>query len=116
MSSPSSSCNLISPHPPQKKDASAAPTAHPLTSLPSYAAPVCEKSDVSKKEIIDALNGKTRTMEGTFSSSKQPLIDVLVPIVKKQDRFFCCFDNVDKENAAESTDGGASSLKESLAL
>ena len=116
MSSSSSSAasrNVVSPVPPRRN--TAVSTVHPLTLLPSYTAPVCTRSSVSKKEIINALNGKTKTRDGAFSCSKKTLKDSLVPIIEKQDRFFKYLAQIDEESASD-TSSSASSLKASFAI
>ena len=106
--------NLVSPVP-QTKTSAVAPAVHTLTLLPSYNVLVCNKLSVSKKEIIDALYDETKTRDSAFSCSKKILLDSLIPIIEKQDRFFKYFEKIDKENAADDSTS-ASSLKSSLAV
>ena len=118
MSSSSSSAtprNVISPAPPNKRNTATTSTVHPLALLPSYTAPVCSRLSVSKKEIIHALNGKTKTKDEAFSCSKQTLKDSLIPIIEKQDRFFKYLQKIDEESANDNS-SSASSLKASFAI
>ena len=116
MSSSSSSVvakNVVSPAPTKRN--TTAPVVHPLPLLPFYTSLVCSKLSVSKKDIINALNGKTKTRDGVFTCSKKTLTDSLIPIIEIQDCFFKYLQKIDKESAAGES-STAFSLKESLAI
>ena len=82
----SSSRNVVSPVPQRKaRTNSSSSSVHQLTSLPSYSAPVCEASSITKLEIIEALSGKSGTKGVALSCSKDTLKTTLLPILQHQE-------------------------------
>ncbi len=87
---------------------------HPAAaSLPSYVAPICETSDISKEQIINLLSTKAKTKEGAFSCSKERLLRVLTPIVEKTKMLIDCFEKIDNDSLFTSSDD-ASNITDSF--
>ena len=92
-----SSSNIISPPPHQgKAAASLSASQHVTATLPSYTAPICDSSSISKSDLIQALVGRTNTKEGKFNCAKDKLAMVLIPIVQNQHEFYSTFDRIDR--------------------
>ena len=72
-------------------------------------------TSVSKEDIINALNGKTKTRGGTFICSKKALIDSMLPIINEQDCFFLYVENINEESTYDEYTP-ASPLKASFAV
>ena len=74
MHSLSSSSNLVSPPPAQRRRATAplavSSAAHPITKLPSYIAPICDATSITKHEIISAMAGKKKIKLAHFPAPK----------------------------------------------
>ena len=88
-----SSSNIVSPNPRTSSSAIGA------ACLPSYTAPICDKSTISKSDLIQALAGKTNTKEGKFNCAKDKLAMVLIPIVENQHEFYSAFERIDRANS-----------------
>ena len=115
----SSSRNVVPPVPQRKgRSISSSSSVHQLTSLPSYSAPVCEASSITKLEIIEALSGKSGTKGGALSCSKDTLKTVLLPILQYQGDFYKLLGKIDNENVSHSSSSSstASSLKATFVI
>ena len=85
MSSPSNQ-NVVSPTSQPKRVTAAARAVsaggiHPIELLPSYAAPVCDQSSISKSDLIKALSGKSGSK---LSISKDAIRRAILPIAERQ--------------------------------
>ena len=111
MPSPSNQ-NVVSPTSQPKRVTAAARAKsasgmHPIELLPSYAAPVCKESSISKSDLIQTLSGKARSK---FSISKETIHIALVPIVEKQQEFCVAFGKADRSSMTSDA-SSASSLE-----
>ena len=77
--------NLVPPVAQRKRKITSLSSAiQGFDSLPSYIAPVCDVSSISKQDLIKAMSGKANTAERKFSCSKERLMQALFPIVDNQ--------------------------------
>ena len=67
--------------------------------LPSYTAPICDRSDVTNDEIINILSSRSKTKERAFNCSKQRLKDAIAPIIKDQLNIRSILQKIDQDSA-----------------
>ena len=111
MSSSSSPKNVVSPHASATSASANVASVHPISLLPSYNAPVFDKSSISMANVIKSPSGKTQTKNGSFNCSKTRMKLALTPIIENQKLFFECLEIIDTENTANSS-SASSSLKD----